>query len=177
MISLCTCWRLRFTYNSVLYQWPNQRIEWTPSCTRLRLAFWLTHIHKGTFSPEQGSNEGITIDDRWFLQLVSLPNSKRQYIFLKKEILLKTILTVHRFGICSSVWCRAEIFDLDQAAFRSSCPHCSFMYESFPTETTLWNLKPPQTRATCASAQSMYRGGLICVYAYRRQNALCQEAV
>ena len=28
-------------------------------------------------------------------------------------------MAVHRFGIRSSVWCRAEIFDLDQAAFRS----------------------------------------------------------
>ena len=26
---------------------------------------------------------------------------------LTKEILLKTIMAVHRFGICSSVWCRA----------------------------------------------------------------------
>ena len=49
---------------------------------------------------------------------VSLPNSK-QYIFFKKEVLLKTIMVVHRFGICSSVWCRAKIFDLDQAACRS----------------------------------------------------------
>ena len=57
--------------------------------------------------------------------------------FLKKEILLKTIMAVHRFCIRSSVWCRAEIFDLDQAAFRSGCLHCSFMYESFPTETSL----------------------------------------
>ena len=86
-------------------------------------------------------------------------------------------MTVHRFGIRSSVWCRAEIFDLDQAAFRSGCPHCSFMYESFPTETTLWYLRPAQTRSTCASAQSMYRGGLIWVYAYRQKNALCQQAV
>ena len=53
--------------------------------------------------------------------------------FLKKEILLKMIMAVHRFRIRSSVWCRVEIFDLDQAAFRSGCPHCSFMYESFPT--------------------------------------------
>ena len=57
--------------------------------------------------------------------------------FLKKEILLKTIMAVHRFRIRSSVWCRAEFFDLDQAVFRSGCPHCSFMYEFFPTETTL----------------------------------------
>ena len=35
-------------------------------------------------------------------------------------------MAVHRFGICSSVWCRAKILDLDQAAFRSGCPHCSF---------------------------------------------------
>ena len=59
------------------------------------------------------------------------------FFFLTKEILLKTIMAVHRFGIRSSVWCRAKIFDLDQAAFRSGCPHCSFLYESFPTETTL----------------------------------------
>ena len=59
------------------------------------------------------------------------------FFFLTKEILLKTIMAVHRFGIHSSVLCRAKIFDLDQAAFRSGCPHCSFMYESFPTETTL----------------------------------------
>ena len=39
--------------------------------------------------------------------------------FLKKEILLKKIMAVHRFGICSSVWSRAKIFDRDQAAFRS----------------------------------------------------------
>ena len=45
-------------------------------------------------------------------------------------------MAVHRFGVRSSVWCRAKIFDLDQAAFRSGCPHCSFMYESFPIETT-----------------------------------------
>ena len=57
--------------------------------------------------------------------------------FLKKEILLKTIMAVHRFGIRSSVWCRAKIFDLDQAAFRSGCPHCSFLYEFFSIETTL----------------------------------------
>ena len=57
--------------------------------------------------------------------------------FLKKEILLKTIMAVQRFGIRSSVWCRAKIFHLDQAAFRSGFPHCSFMYESFPRETTL----------------------------------------
>ena len=37
-------------------------------------------------------------------------------------------MAVHRFGIRSSVWCRAKIFDLDQAAFRSGCPHFSFMY-------------------------------------------------
>ena len=59
------------------------------------------------------------------------------FFFLTKEILLKTIMAVHRFGIRSSVWCRAKIFDLDQAAFRSGCPHCSFIYESFPIETTL----------------------------------------
>ena len=53
---------------------------------------------------------------------------KRQFIFfLKKEMLLKTIMAVHRFGIRSSVWCTAKIFDLDQAAFRCGCPHCSFM--------------------------------------------------
>ena len=63
--------------------------------------------------------------------------------FSKKEILLKTIMAVHRFGIRSSVWCLAKIFDLDQAAFRSvsqgsGCPYyCLFMYESFPIETTL----------------------------------------
>ena len=50
------------------------------------------------------------------------------FFFSKKEILLKTIKAVHRFGICSSVWCRAKIFDHDQAAFRSDCLHCSFMY-------------------------------------------------
>ena len=45
-------------------------------------------------------------------------------------------MAVHRFGIHSSVWCWAKIFDLDQAAFRSGCPYyCSFMYESFPKET------------------------------------------
>ena len=43
-------------------------------------------------------------------------------------------MAVHRFGIRSSVWCRAKIFDLDQAAFRPGCPHCSFMYESFPID-------------------------------------------
>ena len=59
------------------------------------------------------------------------------FFFLTKEILLETIMAVHRFGIRSSVRCRAKIFDLDQAAFRSGCPHCSFMYESFPIETTL----------------------------------------
>ena len=64
-------------------------------------------------------------------------NDNTFFFFLKKEILLKTIMAVHRFGICSSVWCKAEIFDLDQAAYRSGCLHCSFMYESFPTETTL----------------------------------------
>ena len=64
------------------------------------------------------------------------------FFFLTKEILLKTIMAVYKFGIRSSVWCRAKIFDLDQAAFRSGCPHCSFMYESFPTETTLCHLRP-----------------------------------
>ena len=60
-------------------------------------------------------------------------------VFLKKELLLKTIMAVHRIGIYSSLWCRAEIFDLGQAAFSangSGCPHCLFMYESFPIETT-----------------------------------------
>ena len=64
-------------------------------------------------------------------------NSKRQYIFLTREILLKMIMAVHRFGIRSSVWCRAKLFDLDQAASRSGCPHCSFMYESFPIENLM----------------------------------------
>ena len=51
-------------------------------------------------------------------------------------------MAVHRFGIRSSVWCWAKIFDLDQAAFRSGSQrsgwpyYCSFMYESFPTEMT-----------------------------------------
>ena len=85
-------------------------------------------MHKGTVSPEQGSNERITIDHRLILAMIH---------FFKKEILLKTIMAFHRFGIRSSVWCRAKIFDLDLAAFRSGCPHCSFMYESFPIETTL----------------------------------------
>ena len=57
--------------------------------------------------------------------------------FLTREILLKMIMAVHRFGIRSSVWCRAKLFDLDQAAFRSDCPHCSFMYESFPIENLM----------------------------------------
>ena len=60
------------------------------------------------------------------------------------EILLETIITVYWFGMCSSVWCRAKIFYLDQAAFSaswSSWPHCSFMYESFPRETTLWHFE------------------------------------
>ena len=35
-------------------------------------------------------------------------------------------MAVHRFGIRSSVWSRAKILDLDQAAFRSGCQHCSF---------------------------------------------------
>ena len=42
------------------------------------------------------------------------------FFFFKKEVLLKTIIAVHRFGICSSVWCRALVFDLDQAAFSTS---------------------------------------------------------
>ena len=66
-----------------------------------------------------------------------LNDNNTAFFFLTKEILLKTIMAVHRFGIPSSVWCRAKIFDLDQAAFRSGCPHCSFMYEAFPKETTL----------------------------------------
>ena len=49
----------------------------------------------------------------------------------------KNIMAVHRFGIRSPLRCRAKIFDLDQAAFRSGCPRCLFMYESFPIETTL----------------------------------------
>ena len=57
--------------------------------------------------------------------------------FLKKEILLKTIMAVHRFGIRCSVRCRVKLFDLDLAACRSGCPHCSFMCESFPIEMTL----------------------------------------
>ena len=58
--------------------------------------------------------------------------------------MLETIITVYWFGMCSSVWCRAKIFYLDQAAFSaswSSWPHCSFMYESFPRETTLWHFE------------------------------------
>ena len=46
-------------------------------------------------------------------------------------------MAVDRFGIGSSVWCRAKLFDLDQAAFRSGCPHCSFMHESFPIENLM----------------------------------------
>ena len=52
--------------------------------------------------------------------------------FLTKEILLKTIMAVHRFGIRNQFG-----VELDQAAFRSGCPHCSFIYESFPIEMTL----------------------------------------
>ena len=144
MISLCTCWRLRFMYYSVWYQWPNQRIEWTPSCTRLRLAFWSDlHIYtKGHFRLNRDLMKGLLLmtDDSCNKFRYRILNDNT--FFLKKEILLKTTMTVHRFGIRSSVWCRAEIFDLDQAAFRSGCPHCSFMYESFPTETTLWHLRP-----------------------------------
>ena len=53
--------------------------------------------------------------------------------FLRKDVLLKMIIAVHRFGKYSSVWCRTKIFDLDQPAFSASCcPHYSFMYEPFP---------------------------------------------
>ena len=151
MISLSTCWRLRLMYYSVLYQWPNQRIQWTPSCTRLRLAFWSDlHIYtKGHFRLNRDLMKGLILmtdnscnkfryrilNDNTFIFLFI-------YFFLTKEILLKTKMAVQRFGIRSSVWCRAKIFDLDQAAFRSGCPHCSFMYESFPKETTLRQLRP-----------------------------------
>ena len=50
--------------------------------------------------------------------------------------------TVTHTNVYSSVWCRAKIFDLDQAAFNASfCHHSSFMYESFPIQTTLWHLR------------------------------------
>ena len=101
---------------------------------------------------------------------VSLRNSKRQYIFLKKEILLKTIMAVHRFGIRSSVWCRAKIFDLDQAAFRSGCPHCSSRNDLMTFETSIDKINV-RIRTVYVS------GGLIWVYAYRQQTALCQQAV
>ena len=163
-------------YYSVLNQWLNQRIEWTPSCTRLRLVLGCDlHIcsAKGHFRLNRDLMKGL-------LLMTDNSCNKFRYRILndnKKEILLKTIKAVHRFGIRSSVWCRAKIFDLDQAAFRSGCAHCSFTYESFPIEMTLWHLRPAETRSTCASAQSMYRGSLIWVYAYRQQNALCQQAV
>ena len=59
------------------------------------------------------------------------------FFFLKERNIAKNDNGSPQVGISSSVWCRAKIFDLDQAAFRSGCPHCSFMYESFPIETTL----------------------------------------
>ena len=54
------------------------------------------------------------VEDNWFCHRI-LNNS---IFFLKKEILLKTIIAVHRFDIHSSVWSKAKIFD--QAAFTTS---------------------------------------------------------
>ena len=67
-----------------------------------------------------------------FRYLILNTNTAFFLFFLTKEILLKMIMAVHRFGIPSSA-----SFDLDQPAFRSGCPHCSFMYEAFPRATTL----------------------------------------
>ena len=118
-----------------------QRIEWIPSCTRLRLALWCDlHIYtKGHFRLNRDLLKGLllmTYSCNKFRYRIQNDNT-----FFKERntnVLLKTIMVVHRFGISSSVWCWAKIFDLDQAAFRSGsqrsgCPYyCSFMYESFP---------------------------------------------
>ena len=67
-------------------------------------------------------------------------------------------MAVHWFGIRSLVWCRAKLFDLDQAAFRSGCPHCSFMYESFPIEnlmtfeTSIDKIQHAHPRSLCIGA-------------------------
>ena len=60
----------------------------------------------------------FVVEDNLFCQQILNDRT----FFLKKEIhvLLKMIITVHRFGICSSVCGRAKIFDLDQAAFSTS---------------------------------------------------------
>ena len=154
MISLCISWRLRFMYCSVLYQWSKQHIEWTPFCTRLRLALW-SDIHiciKGHFRLNRELMQGLIlmtdysckkfcfgVEDNLFCLRILNDGT----FFLKEGNIARNI-TVYWFGMCSSVWCRAKIFDLDQAAFSaswSSWPHCSFMYESFQRETTLWHFE------------------------------------
>ena len=56
------------------------------------------------------------VEDNWFRHRILNDST----FFLKKEILLKTIIAVHRFDIHSSVWRKAKIFDIDQAAFTTS---------------------------------------------------------
>ena len=55
------------------------------------------------------------VEDNWFRHIIINDST----FFLKKE-LLKTIIAVHRFDIHSSVWRKAKIFDIDQAAFTTS---------------------------------------------------------
>ena len=108
---------------SVLYQWPDQRIEWTPFCTRLRLALiWITHKQRDIFAwiwikwtdyywwHNFRGKFRFCVEDNWFRHRILNDST---FFFLKKEILLKTIIAVHRFDIHSSVWRKAKIFYID----------------------------------------------------------------
>ena len=66
-------------------------------------------------------------------------------------------MAVHRFGIRSSVWCLANTFDLDQAAFRSGCPHCSNRNDLMTFETSIDKINMRICAvyvSTCAFVQS-----------------------
>ena len=172
MISLCTCWRLRFMYNSVLYQWPNQRIEWTQSCTRLRLALWCDlHIYtKGHFHLNRDLMMTDNSCNKFHYRILN-------FFFLKKEILLKKIMAVHRFGIRSSVWCRAKNLWSWSSGIQI------WMSVLFVYVGVLSNRNDLMTFETSIDKINMrirtvyYRGSLIWVYAYRQRDALCKQAV
>ena len=131
VISLFISWRLRFMYYIVLYQWPNQWIEWTHATLDCISHSELTYTYAqwAIFCLNRELMQGLVLmtdysynkfhfgveDNLFCLRILNDCT-----VFLKKKILLKMIIAVHWFGICSPVWCRAKIFDLDQAAFCTS---------------------------------------------------------
>ena len=148
VISLCTCWRLRFMYYSVLYQWPISELSRQhPALDCVSHSdLTYTYIQRDIFTWTE-----IYWKDYYWLQIYSCNTFHYQILndntFLKKEILLKTMMAVHRFGIRSSDWCWAKIFDLDQAAFRSGSEIwlsvLLFVYVwVLSNRNDLWHLRP-----------------------------------